>query len=433
MKAWLDPEGTSADLSNEICAKSAALAHVALKGARFLALPVENTRDTATWILASFRSSLAVVPLPPALPIPALEARVAQLPKGTVIFPGAVTLARPPASPPPVKSLEDTWAVIFTSGSSGEPEGIALSGSALKASALAHASHNGAPKLSWLLDLPLFHIGGLSVLSRAFFLGSEIALGPPRFDPTQARAWIESGFVQGISLVPTTLHRLLDGGGPDFSKLRLVLLGGAPAPQDLVSLALMRGAPLRLTYGMTEHASQIATEIHSSGGLVPLPGVGVRVSEEGLISIQSPMLATGIYRDGKLEPLPLTDGYFVTGDLGSFDGGKLHVTGRRSELIISGGMKLFPLEVERELALLPGVLDCAIVSTPDPEWGEIVCALVVEKSPGTFDSEVARSALKGVLEARKVPRQWFLVPRIPRSAAGKILRPELRQLIPTRN
>lgn len=433
MKAWLSPEGTSADLSNEIGAKSVALSEAAQKGARFLALPVDNTRDTATWILSSFRSSLAVVPLPPALPIPALQARVSQLPKGTVIFPGAVTLSRPPASLPPMKGLEETWAVIFTSGSSGEPKGIALSGSALKASAEAHAAHNGVQKLCWLLDLPLFHVGGLSVLSRAFFLGSEVALGPPRFDPAQAKAWIDSGLVQGLSLVPTTLHRLLDGGNPDFSKLKLVLLGGAPAPLDLVNQALSRGVPLRLTYGMTEHASQIATELQPSGGLVPLPGVEILVSDEGLISVRSPMLASGVYREGRLEPLSLTNGFFATGDLGSFDHGKLQVTGRRSELIISGGMKLFPLEVERELALLPGVVDCAIVSTPDPEWGEIVCALVVENSPGAFDSEAARSSLKAVLEARKVPRQWFLVPRIPRSAAGKILRSELRSFIPTRS
>lgn len=432
MKAWLSPDGRDADLTNEIGAKSVTLAEAAEKGARFLALPVENTRDAATWLLASFRSPVTAVPLPPALPMPALEARLAQLPAGAVVFPGALSLARPPVDLPALRPQAEIWVVIFTSGSSGEPKGVALSGSALRASAEAHAAHSGAGEACWLLDLPLYHVGGLSVLTRSLFLGAPLALGPERFDAAQTAAWIEGGLVQGISLVPTTLHRLLDTPAR-LSGLGLILLGGAPAPAALLARARERGAPIRLTYGMTEHASQIATERTPGAGLEPLPGVELRIRPDGEILVSSPMLASGVFRGGRLYPVPLEDGFYATGDLGSLAGGRLTVDGRKSELIISGGMKLFPLEVERALQALPGVADCAVLSQPDEEWGETVCAAVVEKGPGAFDQEAARSSLKTTLEPRKVPRRWFVVEKIPRSAAGKILRAELRALIPTRS
>ena len=432
MKVWISPDGNSADLTNEIGAKSVALGEAAARGARFLALPVENARDAATWLLASFRSPVTAVPLPPGLPIPSLEARLAQLPAGTVVLPGALQLARPPATLPPLKAGQEIWAVIFTSGSSAEPKGVALSGDALRSSAEAHAAHSGQGDACWLLDLPLYHVGGLSVLTRALFLGSPVALGPSRFDPLATAAWVDSGLIGGLSLVPTTLHRLLETS-VNPSRLALILLGGAPASDELLSRARERGAPVRLTYGMTEHASQIASERAPGSGLEPLPGVEVRLRPDGEILVRSPMLARGFFRDGLLDPLPLENGFFATGDLGGPANGKLTISGRKSELIISGGMKLFPLEVERALQALPEVADCAVLSRPDEEWGEAVCAAVVETEPGSFDQEKARAELKKSLEARKVPRHWFLVQKIPRSAAGKILRAELRALIPIRN
>lgn len=434
MKVWISPDGTSADLSNEIGSKAVALQGAWEKGVRFLALPVENLRDSATWILASFRSGVTAVPLPPGLPIPAQEARLAQLPAGKVAFSSALSLSLPPEELPPLRPLEDHWILIFTSGSSGNPKAVALSGKALKANALAHATHSNAAKASWLLDLPLYHIGGLSTLTRAFFNGSPLALGSERFDPESTSLWIESGLIQGISLVPTTLHRLLSFGCTNFSPLRMILLGGAPASDELQIRAHKAGAPIRLTYGMTENASQIATETTGESGLKPLPCVEIKIGPDKEILIRSPMLSDGFFQEGRLAPLPVNEhGFFHTGDLGEFRDDKLVVSGRKSELIISGGLNLFPSEIERVLSELSGIADCGITSRPDPEWGEVVCAVIVESSRGFFQMEKIKQELKAKLEPRKIPREWITVSKIPRSSTGKILRAELRSLIPTRS
>jgi|GEM_PF-2281475 len=437
VSVWLNPSGNKADLTNEVGAKAAALAVAAEQGRKFLALPIENSRDAATWILASFHSAVTVVPLPPALPLPALEARLSQLPPGEVVFPGALSFSKPDGAPPVLRPLEETWAVIFTSGTSGEPKGIALQGSALKQSALAHAEHSGAGDACWLLDLPLYHVGGLSILSRALFLGAPFALGPSRFDAAGTSAWINSGLVQGLSLVPTTLFRLLKETSVDFAKLRLILLGGAAADPELLTAAKTRGAPIRLTYGMTEHCSQIASEKEPGAGLEPLPGVELRFDPDGEVLVRSSALAAGFYRGGSKHVLPLLNGFFATGDLGEFQDGRLNLHGRKSDLIITGGMKVFPLEIEREIARIPGVLDCAVTSAPDPEWGEILCAAITERSPGEFDQSLVREALARNLEPRKIPRRWSIVTSIPRTATGKIQRAELRRLVdpstPTRS
>jgi o-succinylbenzoate---CoA ligase len=427
MKVWLSAKGTLADLSAEISYRAAALEEAASRGARFLALPVENTREAATWILASFHSPITVVPLPPSLPLPALEQRLAQLPSGTAMLPEALTISRSKARPLKQRPLNEIWAVIFTSGSSGQPKGVALHGHALRASAFAHAEHNGDH--SWLLDLPLYHVGGLSVISRSLFLGSGLALGSTRFDPSETLSWIQSGLVQGISLVPTTLFRLLKNESANFSALRIALLGGSAADEELLAKAGKRGLPVRLTYGMTEHASQIATEKTSGGGLRPLPGVEVFTAAVGEILVRSPNLAAGIFQAGALTPLPLKNGFLSTGDLGELQAGKLRVLGRKSDLIISGGMNIFPVEVEKEISLLPEVLDCAVSSLPDPEWGEMLCAAVVEQSPGAFDPLQAKHALAQKLEIRKIPKRWVVTPSVPRASTGKILRAELKALV----
>jgi len=425
VKAWLNPTGDLADLSNEVGAKAACLAAAFEKGVRFLALPVEDTRDSATWILACFHSPVTVVPLPPSLPLPALENRLAQLPKGSVAFPGSLRPVKPEAALPRLRDLKEIWAVIFTSGSSGEPKGIAVSGTALKSSAFAHAEHCGFPAATWLLDLPLYHVGGLSVISRALFLGSVVAFGPPRFDQDATAAWIQSGRVQGLSLVPTTLFRLLQNRVLDFTALKLILLGGDSTPREIIAEATDRQAPVRLTYGMTEHASQIATEKNAGSGLEPLPGVEIQIASDGEIFVRSECLALGFFRGGELVPLPLENGFYGTGDLGAFCEGKLTHQGRKSEMIVSGGMKVFPMEVEGALAKVQGVQDCAVSSMPDKEWGEVLCALVVETEPGKFDSALAKESLARILETRKIPKIWSIVELIPRSPTGKILRSEL--------
>jgi O-succinylbenzoic acid--CoA ligase len=418
VKAFLSPSGESADLMESIAQRSARLHAAHGSGARFLAVTVRDNREAAEWALSCFHSPLTFVPLAENLPAPARASRLAQLPSGAVITPEELPPA--PTRAPQLRPKTEIWAVIFSSGTTGEPKGVALSGAALEASAVAHATHTGAGAACWLLDLPLYHVGGLSVLTRAFFLHTPLALSLAQFSAAATAAWIRSGLVQGISLVPTTLVRLLREPEVPFEKLALILLGGAPALPELVSEARARKAPLRLTYGMTEHASQIATE--KSAGLEPLPKVELKI-EQNEILVCSPALASGYFQNGELRLLPLRSGFFPTGDLGELREGRLHILGRASEIIITGGKKVFPAEVEAALSAMEGVKECAVMGLPDSEWGELVVAAIV----GTASAAQLKAGLKQKLEGFKVPKRFVRVSSIPRTPSGKVMRHELRE------
>jgi len=281
--------------------------------------------------------------------------------------------------------------------------------------------HSG--RHNWLLNLPLHHVGGFSVVSRSFFSGTNLAVAGARFSTEETIGWLQSGKVEGVSLVPTTLSRLLRANA-DSSFLRLALLGGAPAGPEYEEAAAL-GWPVRATYGLTENSSQAATEKLAGGGMWPLPGVELKI-EAGEIHLRSPFLASGYYRQGKLEPLPSHDGFFPTGDFGRFAGGALEVEGRKSEMIISGGVKVFPAEIENALRGLPGLHDAAVSSLPDVEWGEIVCLAFVSES---LSAETVKSYLAARIDPRKIPKVWAKLTAIPRSALGKVQRASLREEI----
>lgn len=426
MKLYLQPRGPLSDESAEIRIRARRLYAAARAGREFFVLTVGDPLETARWISASFLSPLTVVPLAPNLPAAAREQALAQLPKGSWI--AAEQLPAEAEVEPAQKELAKLWCVIFSSGSTGTPKGIALSGEGLRAAALAHAEHSQAGTATWLLDLSPAHVGGFSVLSRAHFLNAAVALGAPRFSPAQTLAWVRSGQVTGLSVVPVTLRRLLQEPSTpeDFRHLRIVLLGGAPAEDSLVEAALARGLPVRRTYGMTENASQAATETGPRSGLSALPGVEFRLSPAGEIELKSAFLAKGYFRNGRLEPLPTREGFFPTGDLGSLENSILAVSGRVTELINSGGVKVFPAEIENALLDLPGLEEAAAFGVPDAEWGEAVCVVVVGKS---LTPAAVRAHLEPRLDRRKLPKKILLADGLPRSATGKVLRAQLKEMI----
>lgn len=424
MRLILSPDQPKSDISREIEKLAARLQAAHAKGKRFLVVPTSNPLEAVKWIAASFYSPLAVVPVNSALPEAERSRMMAQLPMGSWIE--AKDIPDAPSAVAREKSSEEIWAVLFSSGSSGSPKGIALSGRALRESAAAHIEHSG--RHDWLLNLPVHHIGGFSVISRAFFFGTKIAISEARFSATDALAWLRSGRVEGMSLVPTTLSRLIKASSSplDFSHLRLALIGGAPTPAALAGEARAAGIPIKLTYGLTENSSQAATERKGETGMRPLPGVEIRISDEGEILLRSPFLAEGIFLDGALQPLPLSDGFYSTGDLGTLSDDRLKVVGRRTEMMISGGVKIFPAELENALVGMPGLLDAAAISLPDAEWGEKICLAIV----GDLASpDNVKSYLSSRLDNRKMPKAVVRVPQIPRSSTGKILRAELRQLV----
>ena len=413
------------DYSPEILEKAQRLHFAEAEGFKFFALEVAEPKATAEWILASFFSPITIVPIPSRLPPPAKAALLAQLPKGKVT-------ENPPAPLADAKLIEKPlgaiWCVIFSSGSTGQPKGIALSGAAFRASALAHEAHSQARNATWLLDLSLAHVGGFSILTRAHFLNGKVALGAPKFSPEQTLAWCRAGQVEGLSVVPVTLKRLLqtDAVPKDFAKLRCVLVGGAPADEALIQEGLARGLPLRRTYGATETCSQVATERSAGGGMAPLPAVQFRTAKDGELCVASPTLASGYFRGGQLEPLPEEEGYFPTGDIGRLTEHGLVIDGRKSERINSGGVKVFPAEVEAALLGCAGIKEAAAFGVPDSEWGEAVCLVVVADHA---DAASVKAHLSARLDPRKVPKRILFIDELPRSPSGKVLRAELRRQV----
>jgi len=329
----------------------------------------------------------AVVPLDPRLPGPARDRLLAA--------------ARPG------ESVEDGDAlVVATSGTTGEPKAAVLTHDAVAASARATSARLAVDpgRDRWLACLPLAHVGGLAVVTRALVTGTPLTLHDG-VDAAAVEAAAATGGCTLVSLVPTVLARL------DASGFRTVVLGGSAMPPDLPANAVT-------TYGMTETGSGIVYDG------VPLDGVEVRVAD-GEIRLRGPMLARA-YRDGT-DPRD-RDGWLPTGDAGAWDAeaGRLRVFGRTDDVVVTGGENVWPAAVERVLARHPAVAEVAVVGRPDPEWGQVVVALVVAADPADPPSLLdLRDAVRAELPAYAAPRQLDLVPDLPRTASGKVARTRL--------
>lgn len=292
-----------------------------------------------------------------------------------------------------VPPLEDGDAVVVaTSGSTGVPKGVVLTHDAVAASARASAERLGrAGDDHWLACLPLSHVGGLSVVTRALCTGARLTVHP-RFDAASVMA---SGATH-VSLVKTALARV------DSAAFRTVLVGGAPAPEH-------RAPNVVATYGLTETGSGVVYDGR------PLDGVEVRISADGEVHVRGPMLLR-CYRDGTD---PKIDGWLPTGDEGRWnDDGTLRVLGRRGDLIITGGENVWPEPVEAVLRRHPAVADAAVAGTPDAEWGQAVTAFVVPVGPPPSLDDL-RAAVRDELPAYCAPRRLELVAQIPRTSLGK--------------
>ena len=286
--------------------------------------------------------------------------------------------------------------VMVTSGSTGTPKGVVLTHDAVAASARATSDRLDVhPDDHWLACLPLSHVGGLSVVTRALHTGTQLTV-LPGFDATA----IEDAGATLVSLVATALARI------DPSRFRTIVLGGSRPPDD-------RPANCVTTYGMTETGSGVVYDG------VPLDDVEVDITPDGEIRLRAPMLLR-CYRDGS-SPLD-ADGWFATGDLGVWlPDDQLHVAGRRGDLIITGGENVWPEAVEAALADHSGVADVMVRGVDDPEWGQVVEALIVPVgAPPTLDS--IRAHVKAHHPAFMAPRRLAVVESLPRTSLGKLRR-----------
>src|SRR4051812_21799106 len=327
------------------------------------------------------------------------RARTAQVREAGIVI-DAPLRAAAPSSPVPahVPDPGDPCLVVHTSGTTGSPRPVTLSYGNVLANALgcfAALGHSRSER--WLCPLPLSHVGGLMVLMRSVIAGTTAVLDSWRDDITIA------------SLVPTQLSRLLEAGTPPPASLRVVMLGGAPADPTLLVRARDAGWPVAPTYGLTQACSAVTVaepgDVETSGR--PLRGLDVTIAPDGEILVAGPTVAGG--------------GVLRTGDLGRLDShGRLIVSGRKVDTIVTGGENVMPQEVEGVLLQHPAVAEAGVYGRPDREWGEAVTAAVVLRTPA--DPADLRAHCATRLAGFKVPKRIEVRDALPRNAAGKLLR-----------
>jgi o-succinylbenzoate---CoA ligase len=396
------------------------------RGAR-VAIALPAGLDFAVALHACLRSGAIAMPIDLRL-APAEQARMCAA--ADVVLRGPLSADSPtdPSTPghdPAVgHDLDAPAAVIHTSGTSGAPKAVELTYGNWLWSALGSATAIGLdPAERWLCTLPLAHVGGLSILIRSAIYGTTAVLHE-RFDTEAVLATVIDDGITVVSLVPTTLARLLDAGLRDPPALRCALIGGAPAPPTLIARARAAGIVCVQTYGLTEACSQVTTQIPGDAGSdagLPLFCTRVR-THAGEIQVAGPTVApAAVGRDGR------DGGWLSTGDLGELVDGRLRVTGRRSEMIVTGGENVAPAEVEGVLVEHASVAEAAVVGYPHPEWGEAIRAVVVlGGGRATVTDEELRVHCAARLAGFKVPKDFVYVDALPRTVSGKLARGELR-------
>lgn len=380
----------------------------------------------------------------------------------------AANLQSPVSNPQtPITNLQ---AVVFTSGTSGQPKGVMLTFANHFYSAMGSAYRLGTrPNDLWLSCLPLYHVGGLAVIFRSCLYGTAVDLHP-RFNLAAVNHSLDSKPITLISVVPTMLHRLLQSRNHWPATLRLILLGGAAAPPDLIRQAnqLPKQSPtsqspnlqspiVAPTYGLTETASQVATmrpeEAARKPGCVgkPLLFTQVKIVDEdgkerpcreyGEIVVTGPTVTPGYFTsDWRLEigrdlqsPISnLQSQTFTihTGDIGYLDEeGDLWVVQRRTDLIVTGGENVYPVEVEAVLKQHTAVAAACVVGLDDPEWGQKVAALIVLQTPAAVTAETLTTWCRNRLAGYKIPRLIRFTDHLPQTASGKIARQQVANIL----
>jgi len=289
--------------------------------------------------------------------------------------------------------------VMATSGSTGGTKGVVLTHTAVAASAEATTRRlRMTADDTWLACLPLSHVGGLSVVTRALLTDTPLVVHDG-FDAARVQDAVRAG-ATAVSLVGTAMQRL------DPTIFRVVVLGGSRPPASLPP-------NVHTTYGMTETGSGVVYDGW------PLGGVDVRIGDDDEVMLRCPMLLR-CYRDGST-PVG-ADGWLRTGDLGHWlPDGRLHIDGRRGDLIITGGENVWPDPIEALLAQHPGVTEVAIVGILDREWGQRVTAFVVADATPPTLAEL-RAHVTETMPAFCAPKELHLVASLPRTALGKIQR-----------
>ena len=422
-------------------------------GAVLVPLNLRLTLEELCWQVRDVHALLLVCDADFASLAHEIEQAVPQLPLATLATGskgGETVLSELPENAVPLRTLIDLdapQAILYTSGTTGQPKGAIITYGMQWWNAVGSALNLGhSPGDRWLACLPLFHIGGLSILMRSVIYGISVMVHK-RFDPFSTNRAICEDKITIISVVAVMLQVMLaaldtDRRGAGYpSTLRCVLLGGGPVPYPLLEACMLRDIPVVQTYGLTETCSQAVTlspadamrKLGSAGR--PLPPVQLRVmhdnrsaspGEPGEIFLQGPTITPGYVDRPEATAQAFQDGWFATGDIGYLDkDGYLYVLDRRADLIISGGENVYPAEIESVLLSHPGVEEAGVCGQADPQWGQVPVAFVVLKAGSTVSAEELLGYTAQKLARYKQPRAIYFTGQLPHTSSGKLLRRKL--------
>ena len=343
---------------------------------------------------------------------------------------------------------DDLHCLLYTSGTTGRPKGVMIPHRMIV--------WNGYNTVAgWQLRdddvspifTPLYHAGGLAaLLTPIFTIGGRVVIHRA-FDAAEVWRTIERERCTVVLGVPTVYKMLLETpefAAADLSSLRWLISGGAPLPLYLIEAYQRRGAVFKQGYGLTEvgvncfamtveesvaHAGSIGKPLmYTETRLVDDNGDDMPPGEVGELWIRGPHVCSGYWNNPEATAAALdADAWFHTGDLARRDEEGFHtIAGRKKDMIISGGVNVYPAEIEGELLLHPAVRDAAVIGVPHATWGEVGVAFVVPREP--VSPEVLLEFLSGRLAKLKIPKELVFVDALPRTAYGKVLKGELRQV-----
>lgn len=437
---------TYGDLDHWVSAAAGRLVQAGCAPGTRVALYLEKNERYVVLLLALLRAGCVACPVSTRVPVEGVEAllrtagccvlisdRDLPVTGGNLsVIPPNPPLREVPGShypePAPIP-LNRPATIVFTSGSTGAPKAALHTFGNHYYSALGSGANIPlAPGDRWLHSLPLYHVGGLSIMFRCLISSAAMVIPEPGIPLGEA---IVNAGATHVSLVATQLRRLLSENAP-LGTLKAVLMGGGPVPDSLVDGAIARGLPVHTSYGLTEMASQVATtppgasrtELHTSGRA--LPHREVSVAGDGEIVVRGDTLFAGYVEGVGVDRRLDVDGWFHTKDLGELDpDGYLRVTGRRDNQFISGGENVQPEEIEAALCRVAGVEEAAVVPVPDEEFGERPVAFV--RAPGGIPTGLAES-LESVLPRFKIPTAFYGWPESSGPEGMKPDRAALREL-----
>jgi fatty-acyl-CoA synthase len=350
---------------------------------------------------------------------------------------------------PDAGAEEDAAVVIYTSGTTGKPKGAVRKFPKDTMPAFMRFLIETPMRTDdvHLVTCPMYHSTAFGFMSLSHMLGSTVVI-MDEFKPEPFLQLVERHEVSTTALVPTMIHRVLQLGPEVLAKydtrsLRAIFSGGAPLPGPLAIQAMDAfGDVLFNFYGATETGLVTLAkpaDLRAAPGTIgkPIPGNEIRLLDDagkevphgqvGELYVRNKMLVAGYHKDTESTNASMVDGFFSVGDLARVDrDGRYFIEGRKRDMVISGGVNVYPAEVEGVLESHPDIAEVAVVGVEDPEWGERVRAFVVRRPGSQLDEGTLKAWTRERLAGPKVPRDFVFLDSLPRNPTGKVLKRELR-------